>query len=65
MWPSKKFVLVPLLAVVVLVGSIGGVAFAQKGNGGEDPRPKPDRGHRPGPKNDEGYEPRWRKTSQR
>ena len=54
MWPSKKFILVALLAVVVLVGSIGRVAFAQKGNGGEDPRPKPDRGHHPSPKNDEG-----------
>jgi len=35
MWRSKKFVLVALLAAVLLVGSIGGVAFAQTENGDE------------------------------
>ena len=29
MWRSKKFIIVALLAVVVLVGSIGGVVLAQ------------------------------------
>ena len=33
MWRRKKFILVGLLAAVVLVGSIGGVAFAQTENG--------------------------------
>ena len=36
---SKKFAVVALLAAVLLVGSIGGVAFAQTGNG-DDGRPK-------------------------
>jgi hypothetical protein len=35
MWRSKKFVVVALLAAVLLVGSIGGVAFAQTENGDE------------------------------
>ena len=35
MWRSKKFVLLALLAAVLLVGSIGGVAFAQTENGDE------------------------------
>jgi hypothetical protein len=35
MWRSKKFVLVALLAVVVLVGSIGGVALAQENEEGK------------------------------
>jgi hypothetical protein len=36
MWRSKKFLLVTVLAVVALVGSIGGVALAQSGNGDND-----------------------------
>jgi len=36
MWRSKKFLLVTVLAVVALVGSIGGVALAQSGNGDTD-----------------------------
>ena len=36
MWRSKKFLLVTVLAVVVLLGSIGGVALAQTGNGDSD-----------------------------
>ena len=32
MWRSKKFLLVTVLAVVVLAGSIGGVALAQSGD---------------------------------
>ncbi len=32
MWRRKKFVIVALLAAVVLVGSIGGVVFAQAGS---------------------------------
>jgi len=36
---SKKFAVVALLAAVLLVGSIGGVAFAQTGNG-DDGQPK-------------------------
>ena len=35
MWRSKKFIVIAVLAAVVLVGSIGGVAFAQTGNGDE------------------------------
>ena len=33
MWRSKKFIIIGLLATVLLVGSIGGVAFAQTGSG--------------------------------
>jgi hypothetical protein len=32
MWRSKKFIIIAVLAVVVLAGSIGGVALAQSGN---------------------------------
>ena len=35
MWRSKKFIVIALLATVLLVGSIGGVALAQTGNGEE------------------------------
>ncbi len=33
MWRSKKFLLVAVLTVVVLLGGIGGVALAQSGDG--------------------------------
>ena len=33
MWRSKKFIIIALLAAVVLVGSIGGIAFAQTETG--------------------------------
>jgi len=36
MWRSKKFVVIGLLAIVVLAGSIGGVALAQSGEGEDD-----------------------------
>ena len=39
MWRSKKFITVVVLAAVVLVGSIGGVVYAQTGNG-DDSQPK-------------------------
>ncbi len=39
MWRRKKFLLVGLLAAVLLVGSIGGVALAQTENG-DDNQPK-------------------------
>ena len=39
MWRSKKFVVVALLAAVLIVGSIGGVAFAQTASG-HDGQPK-------------------------
>jgi len=39
MWRSKKFIIVLLLAAVVLVGSIGGVVFANTGNG-DDSQPE-------------------------
>jgi len=39
MWRSKKFLLVTVVATVVLLGSIGGVALAQTGTGG-DSQPK-------------------------
>jgi len=39
MWRSKKFVVFALLAAVLLVGSISGVAFAQTENG-DDSQPK-------------------------
>jgi hypothetical protein len=32
MWRSKKFIIIAVLAVVVLAGSIGGVALAQSGD---------------------------------
>ena len=35
MWRSKKFIVIALLATVLLVGSISGVALAQTGNGEE------------------------------
>ncbi len=35
MWKSKKFILIALLAVIVLVGSTVGVVFAQTENGDE------------------------------
>jgi len=38
MWRSKKFLLVTVLVVVVLAGSIGGVALAQAENDGDNPR---------------------------
>jgi len=37
MWRSKKFLLVTVLAVVVLLGSIGGVALAQTGTDNSQP----------------------------
>ena len=39
MWRSKKFIVTTLLATVLLVGSIGGVALAQTENG-DDSQPK-------------------------
>ena len=39
MWRRKKFIIIGLLATVLLVGSIGGVALAQTGNG-DDSQPK-------------------------
>ena len=39
MWRSKKFIVIALLAVVVLVGSIGGIVFAQTENG-DDSQPE-------------------------
>jgi len=39
MWRRKKFLLVGLLAAVLLIGSIGGVALAQTENG-DDSQPK-------------------------
>ena len=39
MWRSKKFIVVAVLAIVVLVGSVGAVAFAQTENG-DDSQPK-------------------------
>jgi len=36
MWRSKKLIIVAILAAVLLVGSIGGVAFAQTGSGSTD-----------------------------
>jgi len=39
MWRSKKFVVFALLAAVLLVGSISGIAFAQTGNG-DDSQPE-------------------------
>ena len=35
MWKSKKFILIAVLAVLVLVGSLAGVAFAQTGSASE------------------------------
>ena len=35
MWRSKKFIIIALLTIVVLGGSIGGVALANTGNGGD------------------------------
>ena len=39
MWRRKKFIIIGLLATVLLVGSIGGVALAQTENG-DDSQPK-------------------------
>jgi hypothetical protein len=39
MWRSKKFLLVTVLAAVVLLGSLGGVAFAQTGNSDNSTQP--------------------------
>ena len=39
MWRSKKFIVIALLATVLLVGSIGGIALAQTENG-DDSQPK-------------------------
>jgi len=39
MWRSKKFILIMVLAIVTLAGSIGGVVYAQSGNG-DDSQPK-------------------------
>jgi len=39
MWRSKKFLLVTVLAAVVLLGSLGGVAFAQTGNSNNSTQP--------------------------
>ena len=33
MWQSKKFIIVGVLAAVLLVGSVGGIALANTGNG--------------------------------
>ena len=38
MWRSKKFIVIAILATVLLVGSIGGVALAQ--DNGDDSQPK-------------------------
>jgi len=35
MWKSKKFIFIAVLAVLVLVGSLAGVAFAQTGSASE------------------------------
>ncbi len=43
MWRSKKFIIVALLAAVVLVGSVGGVALANT-ESGVDSQPKAQRG---------------------
>jgi hypothetical protein len=37
MWRSKKFIIIAVLAVVVLAGSIGGVALAQTSNDNNQP----------------------------
>ena len=37
MWRSKKFIVITVLVAVVLVGGIGGVAFAQPEKGGQCP----------------------------
>lgn len=39
MWKSKKFILLAVLAVVILVGGIGGIVYAQE-DGDEDASPK-------------------------
>ncbi len=39
MWRRKKIIIIGLLATVLLVGSVGGVAFAQTENG-DDSQPK-------------------------
>lgn len=39
MWQRKKFIIIGLLATVLLVGSVGAVAFAQTENG-DDSQPK-------------------------
>jgi hypothetical protein len=36
MWRSKRFILAAVLAAVVLLGSLGGVALAQTGDGDND-----------------------------
>jgi len=36
MWRSKKFIIITVLVAVVLVGGIGGVAFAQSGHDRQD-----------------------------
>jgi len=39
MWRRKKFIIINLLTVILMVGSIGGVALAQsKGDESEEPR---------------------------
>ncbi len=35
MWKSKKFILVAVLAIIVLVGGTAGIVFAQNGSEGE------------------------------
>jgi len=42
MWRSKKFILIAVLATVVLIGSIGGVVFAQTEDGDGN---QPEAGH--------------------
>lgn len=39
MWKSKKVILAALLGTLLLAGTIGGIAFAQTGNG-DDSQPK-------------------------
>ena len=39
MWKSKKFILLAVLATVILVGSIGGIVYAQD-DGDEDGSPR-------------------------
>jgi hypothetical protein len=36
MWRNKKFIIIALVAIVVLAGSIGGIALAQTGDEGEN-----------------------------
>ena len=44
MWRSKKFIIITVLVAVVLVGGIGGVAFAQSGHDRHHPLGTPHHG---------------------